>query len=111
MATTGKILFQGLLSASDAILYSPDGVDAYVDQVLVKNVDSSARDLTLAVVKGGAVISTASEMYDAETIAVSTKPQSLSLLINARLEPSDALRGFSSAVNTLQLTVFGREIS
>lgn len=110
MAVIGKILYQGQLPASEAELYQPSNVTAYIDQAVVCNPTGGAVTLTISVVKGGGALADANKIYHEFSIALK-ETQTLGGLLNLRLESGDEIRAVASSAASLTLTISGREVS
>lgn len=108
-----KQMYQGLLSGSSATLYTVPAKGAQgpspksmVTEVLVTNVDSSARTVTLYFVASGGSVG------DSNTIlpAVSFPANSFTRIdLQTILEESGTIRGFASVANKICLTISGIE--
>lgn len=110
MAVEGKILYQGQPSTSDALLYEPSNVTAYIDGATICNPTGGAVTVTISVVKGGGAMADANKQYAAFSIGAGAT-ETLGGLLNIRMESGDELRALASAATSLTLTISGREVS
>ncbi len=109
-----KLLYQGLLAGSAALLYtSPAAVagdkaarSVMLTEVLIANVDSAARNLTLYIVPSGGSAGDDNTIVPASEI----EEKSFTRLTFATVIPAGAtLKGFASSANKICLTVTGVE--
>lgn len=104
-----KILAQAQPGTSDTLLYTAS-TEVAIDGAIACNPTGTARDLTVALVKGGGALAAANTVHSAVAIGAGSTT-TLAGLVNQRMESGDEIRALATAATAITVTISGREIT